>query len=138
MKLSHKMVRSVVAIGLIVGLTAARADDHATASSGLVGTWSLEVSAMRGIQYLTLEVIEEAGGYGGVVTGRRGPVVIDAIQVKGRAFSFRQKVTSPMGKIELLYTGQIDTDRMQGEMQTPRGAILFTGERTKEDRVVSL
>jgi hypothetical protein len=112
-------------------LTTAWADDHATASSGLVGTWALEVRAMRGIQYLTLEVIEEAGGFGGVVTGRRGPVIIDAIQVKGRAFSFRQKVTSPMGKIDLYYTGQIDTDRMQGEMQTPRGVIMFTGNRTQ-------
>ena len=131
MKINNKVLSSVVAIGLVLGLTTARADDHATASSGLVGTWSLEVSAMRGIQYLTLEVIEEAGGYGGVVTGRRGPVVIDAIQVKGRAFSFRQKVTSPMGKIELLYTGQIDTDQMQGEMQTPPGVIMFTGNRTQ-------
>ena len=131
MKLSHKMVRSVVALGLIVGLTAAWADDHAAVSSFIVGTWALEISAARGIQYPTLEVTEEAGGYGGVVTGRRGPVVIDAIQVKGRAFSFRQKVTSPMGKIELLYTGQIDTDQMQGEMQTPRGVIMFTGNRTQ-------
>ena len=131
MKLNNKVLRRVVAIGLVLGLTTAWADDHATASSGLVGTWSLEVSAMRGIQYLTLEVIEEAGGYGGVITGRRGSVVIDAIQVKGRTFSFRQKVTSPMGEIELQYSGQIDSDRMQGELQTPRGAILFTGERTK-------
>ena len=130
MKLNNKVLSSIVAIGLVLGLTTAWADDHA-ASSGLVGTWALEVSAMRGIQYLTLEVIEEAGGYGGVVTGRRGPVIIEAIQVKGRAFSFRQKVTSPMGKIELHYTGQIDTDRMQGEMQTPRGAIMFTGKRTQ-------
>ena len=130
MKLNNKVLSSIVAIGLVLGLTTAWADDHA-ASSGLVGTWALEVSAMRGIQYLTLEVIEEAGGFGGVVTGRRGPVIVDAIQVKGRAFSFRQKVTSPMGKIELLYTGQIDTDRMQGEMQTPRGAIMFTGKRTQ-------
>jgi len=130
MKLNNKVLSSIVAIGLVLGLTTAWADDHA-ASSGLVGTWALEVSAMRGIQYLTLEVIEEAGGYGGVVTGRRGSVIIEAIQVKGRAFSFRQKVTSPMGKIELLYTGQIDTDRMQGEMQTPRGAIMFTGKRTQ-------
>ena len=130
MKLNNKVLSSILAIGLVLGLTTAWADDHA-ASSGLVGTWALEVSAMRGIQYLTLEVIEEAGGYGGVVTGRRGPVIIEAIQVKGRAFSFRQKVTSPMGKIELLYTGQIDTDRMQGEMQTPRGAIMFTGKRTQ-------
>ena len=130
MKLNNKVLSSIVAIGLVLGLTTAWADDHA-ASSGLVGTWALEVSAMRGIQYLTLEVIEEAGGFGGVVTGRRGPVIIEAIQVKGRAFSFRQKVTSPMGKIELLYTGQIDTDRMQGEMQTPRGAIMFTGKRTQ-------
>ena len=130
MKLNNKVLSSIVAIGLVLGLTTAWADDHA-ASSGLVGTWALEVSAMRGIQYLTLEVIEEAGGYGGVVTGRRGPVIIDAIQVKGRAFSFRQKVTSPMGQIELHYTGQIDTDRMQGEMQTPRGVIMFTGNRTQ-------
>ena len=130
MKLNNKVLSSIVAIGLVLGLTTAWADDHA-ASSGLVGTWALEVSAMRGIQYLTLEVIEEAGGYGGVVTGRRGPVIIEAIQVKGRAFSFRQKVTSPMGQIELYYTGQIDTDRMQGEMQTPRGAIMFTGKRTQ-------
>ena len=131
MKLSHKMVRSVVALGLIIGLTSAWADDHAAVSSFIVGTWALEISAARGIQYPTLEVTEEAGGYGGVVTGRRGSVVIDAIQVKGRAFSFRQKVTSPMGEIELHYSGQIDSDRMQGELQTPRGAILFTGERTK-------
>ena len=131
MKINNKVLSSVVAIGLVLGLTTAWADDHATASFGLVGTWSLEVSAMRGIQYLTLEVIEEAGGYGGVVTGRRGSVIIDAIQVKGRAFSFRQKVTSPMGKIELLYTGQIDTDQMQGEMQTPPGVIMFTGNRTQ-------
>ena len=130
MKLNNKVLRRVVAIGLVLGLTTAWADDHA-ASSGLVGTWALEVSAMRGIQYLTLEVIEEAGGFGGVVTGRRGPVIVDAIQVKGRAFSFRQKVTSPMGQIELYYTGQIDTDRMQGEMQTPRGVIMFTGKRTQ-------
>ncbi len=130
MKLNNKVLSSIVAIGLVLGLTTAWADDHA-ASSGLVGTWALEVSAMRGIQYLTLEVIEEAGGYGGVVTGRRGPVIIEAIQVKGRAFSFRQKVTSPMGQIELHYTGQIDTDRMQGEMQTPRGVIMFTGKRTQ-------
>lgn len=130
MKLNNKVLSSIVAIGLVLGLTTAWADDHA-ASSGLVGTWALEVRAMRGIQYLTLEVIEEAGGYGGVVTGRRGPVIIEAIQVKGRAFSFRQKVTSPMGKIELHYTGQIDTDRMQGEMQTPRGVIMFTGKRTQ-------
>jgi hypothetical protein len=131
MKLSHKMVRSVVALGLIIGLTSAWADDHAAVSSFIVGTWALEISAARGIQYPTLEVTEEAGGYGGVITGRRGSVVIDAIQVKGRTFSFRQKVTSPMGEIELHYLGQIDSDRMQGEMQTPRGVIMFTGNRTQ-------
>ena len=98
MKLSHKMVRSVVAIGLIIGLTSAWADDHAAVSSFIVGTWALEISAARGIQYPTLEVTEEAGGYGGVVTGRRGSVVIDAIQVKGRTFSFRQKGDEPDGR----------------------------------------
>ena len=38
MKLNNKVLRRVVAIGLVLGLTTAWADDHAIASSGLVGT----------------------------------------------------------------------------------------------------
>ncbi|MEO2173922.1 MAG: hypothetical protein ABGY96_07470 [bacterium] len=33
--------------------------------------------------------------------------------------------------IELHYNGQIDADSMQGKIDTPRGAIPFTGKRTK-------
>jgi hypothetical protein len=49
MKLNNKVLSSIVAIGLVLGLTTAWADDHA-ASSGLIGTWALEASAIRGIQ----------------------------------------------------------------------------------------
>lgn len=91
MKLNNKVLTRVVAIGLVLGLTTAWADDHAIASSGLVGTWSLEVSAMRGIQYLTLEVIEEAGGFGGVVTGRRGRSSLTRYRLKAVLSAFGKR-----------------------------------------------
>ena len=58
-------------------------------------------------------------------------ILIKEIQVEGNTFSFTLKVPTPMGKFELHYSGQIDADLMQGKIDTPRGAMPFTGKRTK-------
>ena len=97
----------------------------------IVGTWALEVSAPRGVQHPTLEVAGDKDTYRGVLTGQRGQVPIEDIQVEEKTFGFPLKVTTPMGKLELHYSGQFDGDLMQGEIVTPRGSIPFTGKRTK-------
>ncbi|MEO2175865.1 MAG: hypothetical protein ABGY96_17370 [bacterium] len=106
--------------------TITSADTHS-----IVGTWALEVSAPRGVQHPTLMVAGDKDTYHGVLTGQRGEVVIKEIQVEGNTFSFPLKVPTPMGKLELHYSGQIDANLLQGKIDTPRGAIPFTGKRTK-------
>ncbi|HIG43353.1 MAG TPA: hypothetical protein EYQ14_22855 [Gammaproteobacteria bacterium] len=106
--------------------TITSADTHS-----IVGTWALEVSSPRGVQHPTLMVAGDKDTYHGVLTGQRGEVVIKEIQVEGNTFSFPLKVPTPMGKLELHYSGQIDANLLQGKIDTPRGAIPFTGKRTK-------
>ncbi len=97
----------------------------------IVGTWALEVNAPRGVQRPTLEVAGDKNSYHGVFKGQRGQVPIEDIQVEEKTFGFPLTVTTPMGEMELRYSGQFDGDVMQGEIVTPRGSIPFTGKRTK-------
>ena len=83
----------------------------------------------RGVQHPTLKVERDEDTYHGVFTGQRGEVLIKEIQVEGNAFSFPLKVPTPMGKIKLHYSGQIDAGLIQGKIKTPRGAMPFTGKR---------
>ena len=106
--------------------TITSADTHS-----IVGTWALEVSSPRGVQHPTLMVTGDKDTYHGVLTGQRGKVLIKEIQVEENTFSFPLKVPTPMGKFELHYRGQIDAGLMQGKIDTPRGAIPFTGKRKK-------
>ncbi len=136
MKTLNRIVRSVVAIALLGGLPSALADDHSiaetsTLGASILGIWALEVSGPRGVQRPTLKVEGDKDTYHGVLTGQRGEVLIKEIQVEENTFSFPLKVPTPMGKIELHYSGQIDADLMQGKIKTPRGAMPFTGKRTK-------
>ena len=126
MKTLNRIVRSVVAIVLIGGLPSAQADDQ---GASILGIWALEVSGPRGVQHPTLKVERDEDTYHGVFTGQRGEVLIKEIQVEGNAFSFPLKVPTPMGKIKLHYSGQIDAGLIQGKIKTPRGAMPFTGKR---------
>jgi hypothetical protein len=76
----------------------------------IVGTWALEVSAPRGVQHPTLKVALDKDTYHGVLTGQRGQLPIKEMQVDENTFGFPLKVTTPMGELELHYSGQIDGD----------------------------
>lgn len=59
-----------------------------------------------------LMVTSDGDTYHGVLTGERGKVAIKEIQVGENSFGFPLKVKTPMGKIKLHYSGQIDADLM--------------------------
>jgi hypothetical protein len=111
--------------------TITSADTHSIVGPSIVGTWALEVSSPRGVQHPTLRVTGDKDTYHGVLTGERGKLVIKEIQVEENTFSFPLKVKTRMGKLKLLYSGQIDADLMQGKIKTPRGTMPFTGKRTE-------
>ena len=122
MKIRYPLIMLVC----MLSSTITSADTHS-----IVGTWALEVSSPRGVQHPTLMVTGDNDTYHGVLTGERGKVVIEEIQVEENTFSFPLKVQTPRGKIKLHFSGQIDADLVQGKIQTPRGSMPFTGKRTE-------
>jgi len=115
--------------------TITSADTHSIVGPSIVGTWALEVSSPRGVQHPTLRVTGDKDTYHGVLTGERGKLVIKEIQVEENTFSFPLKVKTRMGKLKLLYSGQIDADLMQGKIKTPRGTMPFTGKFVSQHRM---
>ncbi|MFP6809295.1 MAG: hypothetical protein VB957_19230 [Pseudomonadales bacterium] len=127
MKIRYTLIMLVCMFSSII----TSADTHSIVGPSIVGTWALEVSSPRGVQHPTLMVTGDKDTYHGVLTGERGKVVIKEIQVEENTFSFPLKVKTPMGKLKLHYSGQIDADLMQGKIKTPRGTMPFTGKRTE-------
>jgi hypothetical protein len=78
-----------------------------------------------------LKASEDKGAYHGVFIGQRSHVLIEAIQVEEKIFSFPPKVKTPRGKLKLHYRAHVDADLMQGKLKTPCGAIPFMGKRKK-------
>ncbi len=106
------------------------ADTHS-----IVGTWALEVSSPRGVQHPMLMVTGDKDTYHGVLTGERGKVVIEEIQVEENTFSFPLKVKTPRGKLKLHYSGQIDADLMQGKIKTTARHHAIYGQIVSQHRM---
>ncbi len=126
-----KIRYTIIMLVCMFSSTITSADTHSIVGPSIVGTWALEVSSPRGVQHPTLRVTGDKDTYHGVLTGERGKLVIKEIQVEENTFSFPLKVKTRMGKLKLLYSGQIDADLMQGKIKTPRGTMPFTGKRTE-------
>jgi len=130
-----KIRYTLIMLVCMFGSTFISADTHSIVGPSIVGTWALEVSSPRGVQHPTLRVTGDKDTYHGVLTGERGKVVIEEIQVEENTFSFPLKVKTPRGKLKLHYSGQIDADLMQGKIKTPRGTMPFTGKFVSQHRM---
>lgn len=100
-------------------------------ADGLAGTWTLSIDTPRGVQHPTLVIRQTDDTYSGVYNSLRGPIVIDAITLDGNNFAFPLVITVPIGEINVNYSGSISADDMTGSVQNPRGAVAFTGKRSR-------
>ncbi len=112
----------LVALIFAFGGRAAWADE-------LAGMWTLTLDTPRGVQHPTLMIVAHDGGYHGVLNGSRGEMPIPMIQGDAKGFSFPLTVSMPMGEMDLVYSGTVSGDTMQGEAGNPFGSIPFVGER---------
>ncbi len=112
------------AVGLSWGSNAA-ADEPA-----LTGEWTLSIDSPRGTRHPKLVVVAEDDNLSGTYHSARGPIPIEEIRFDGSEFSFPLQLKVPIGRIEVTYSGSILGDEMQGVVQSPRGEVRFTGERS--------
>ena len=97
----------------------------------LAGTWILSIDTPRGVQHPTLVIRQDGERYSGVYNSLRGPIDIEAINREDDSFAFPLVITVPIGDIEVNYRGTISGDAMTGSVQSARGEVPFTGERSR-------
>mgnify|MGYP000462919371 CR=1 FL=1 len=116
------------------------------ADSPVVGTWATVADTQMGKFEATMTVAETDGGYSVDIVDAPMPPPpgapggpesapppmeseISDVVVDGSSFSFKRKLTTPQGPMELTYTGTVDGDALTGEANSDFGAIPITGTR---------
>lgn len=109
------------------------------ADSPVVGTWltAVDVQGMKIEAEMT--VAEEGDGYtvaikdgpmpGAPADAAPPPSTISDIAVDGPKLSFKRKLTTPQGEMNLTYTASVDGDTLTGEINSDFGPVVMTGTR---------
>ena len=110
-------------------------------SSPVVGKWATESVTDFGTFRAVMTVAQEGGAYtvaiqdiapeGGAGAGGGGamPSTISDVVVDGAKFSFKRKLTTPQGEMNLTYTANVSGDTLTGEVNSDFGPIAMTGTR---------
>lgn len=109
------------------------------ADSPVLGTWATAVDVQGTKIEAELTVAEDGDGY--AVSIKEGPMpgapadappmpsTISDVAVEGSTLSFKRKLTTPQGEMNLTYTASAEGDTLTGEIASDFGPIALTGTR---------
>ena len=109
------------------------------ADSPVLGTWATAVDVQG--QKVTAELTVAEAGDGYTVTIKDGPFpgapadapampsAISDVAVDGAKLTFKRKLTTPQGEMNLTYTANVAGDTLTGEVGSDFGPIAMTGTR---------
>jgi hypothetical protein len=95
----------------------------------VTGTWNLTMNSPLGAQPATLQIQESGGAYEGTLTGKADPTPAQQLKVDGASVSFSADADTPVGKLNLAFSGTVTGDAISGKYETPFGAFDFSGTR---------
>jgi hypothetical protein len=95
----------------------------------VTGTWNLTMNSPLGAQPATLQIQESGGAYEGTLTGKADPTPAQQLKVDGANVSFSADADTPVGKLNLAFSGTVTGDAISGKYETPFGAFDFSGTR---------
>jgi hypothetical protein len=109
------------------------------ADSPVVGTWATAVDVQGMKIEAEMTVAQEGDGY--TVAIKDGPMpgapadappmpsTISDVAVDGSKLTFKRKLTTPQGEMNLAYAAEISGDSLTGEVTSDFGPIAMTGTR---------
>ncbi len=109
------------------------------ADSPVVGTWDTAIDVQG--QKITAEWTVAAAGDGYTVSIKDGPFpgapadappmpsTISDVAVDGAKLTFKRKLTTPQGEMNLAYTATATGDTLAGEIASDFGPVALTGTR---------
>ena len=95
----------------------------------VTGTWNLTLNSPLGDQAATLNLEEVGGVLQGTLTGKGDAGPVQRLTVEGTTVSFAADADTPVGRLNLAFSGTVDGDKISGKYQTPFGGFDFSGTR---------
>jgi hypothetical protein len=95
----------------------------------ITGTWNLTLNSPLGDQSARLDVTEAGGALQATLTGKGDPTPAQRFEVNGNDVSFAADADTPVGRLNLAFSGTVDGDKLAGKYQTPFGGFDFSGTR---------
>ena len=95
----------------------------------ITGSWNLTLNSPLGDQAARLDVTEVAGALQATLTGKGDPTPVQRLEVNGNEVSFAADADTPVGRLNLAFSGAVDGDKLAGKYQTPFGGFDFSGAR---------
>lgn len=95
----------------------------------VAGKWQLSMETPIGTQKFTWDLQQAGGGWKGTMDGQAGVTELTDIKVDGGNVSFGTRVNSPMGTIDLAFSGAAADNQIGGVCKTLFGDLRFSGQR---------
>jgi hypothetical protein len=95
----------------------------------ITGTWNLTLTSPLGDQTAQLDVHEAEGELKGTLTGKGEPAPLHRVSLQGETAEFSADADTPVGRLNLAFSGTVSGDSISGKYQTPFGAFDFSGTR---------
>lgn len=97
----------------------------------VAGKWKVTMQTPVGTMRFTWDLANEGGAWRGRMLGQPpvGDSDLRSIQVDGDALAFATTTRSPMGPLELEFSGTVAADAMTGVCKTTYGDYRFSAER---------
>lgn len=95
----------------------------------VTGTWNLTLNSPLGDQSARLDITGDEGALQATLAGKGDATAVERFAVNGNEVSFAADADTPVGRLNLAFTGTVEGDRMSGKYQTPFGGFDFSGTR---------
>ena len=79
------------------------------------GNWNLTMQSPMGAREVKMSLIQTGGALSGEFSGAQGTAPVSGT-IEGNAVAFKATVNGPMGQMELAYTGEVDGDKVSGNV----------------------
>jgi hypothetical protein len=95
----------------------------------VAGKWNVSMDTPIGRQQFGWDIQESGGAWSGVMDGPTGRAELRQIKVSGENVAFETRINSPMGAIDLNFSGAVAGDQISGMCKTMFGNVQFNGTR---------
>jgi hypothetical protein len=95
----------------------------------VIGTWNLTLNSPLGSQTARLDLNDAGGVLQGTLTGKGDPSPLQRAAFDGSVVTFAADADTPVGRLNLAFTGTVSGDTISGKYDTPFGGFDFSGQR---------